>query len=252
MGEVRYGEWEGEKIEELAKLPEWHVVQHVPSRHQFPSGESLREVQFRVINALEKLAASHADDMIAVCSHADLIKLILAHYLGTHIDLFQRIVISPASASVLMLGKKGEIRVLRTNDTGPIPAPPPPKKQEEEEKKDSAEVKMSEHIELNPASHITVGTIGEPGNRTFYLQGSQGRNSISLIIEKQQASMLAEGLESLFRDLAKERPELITPMEPGSYAVDLRLRQPLEALYRVGRLGLGYSEGIAQGHYRRL
>ena len=101
---------------------------------------------------------------------------------------------------------------------------------------------MSEHIELNPASHITVGTIGEPGNRTFYLQGSQGRNSISLIIEKQQASMLAEGLESLFRDLAKERPELITPMEPGSYAVDLRLRQPLEALYRVGRLGLGYSE----------
>ena len=131
VGEVRYGEWEGEKIEELAKLPEWHVVQHVPSRHQFPSGESLREVQFRVINALEKLAASHADDMIAVCSHADLIKLILAHYLGTHIDLFQRIVISPASASVLMLGKKGEIRVLRTNDTGPIPAPPPPKKEEE-------------------------------------------------------------------------------------------------------------------------
>lgn len=134
VGEVRYGEWEGEKIEELAKLPEWHVVQHVPSRHQFPSGESLREVQFRVINALEKLAASHTDDMIAVCSHADLIKLILAHYLGTHIDLFQRIVISPASASVLMLGKKGEIRVLRINDTGPIPIPARPKKQEEKDK----------------------------------------------------------------------------------------------------------------------
>ena len=101
---------------------------------------------------------------------------------------------------------------------------------------------MSEHIEINPASHVTVGTIGEPGNRTFYIQGSQGRNSISLIIEKQQAAMLAEGLDSLFKDLAKDRPELANVIEPGSLAVDLRLREPLEPLYRVGKLGLGYSE----------
>lgn len=123
VGEVRYGDWEGEKIEELAKLPEWHVVQHAPSRHQFPNGESMRAVQTRMVDALESLAQKHGDEMIVVCAHADLIKMTLAHYLGTHIDLFQRIVISPCSVSILMLGDKGLIRVLRVNDHGPIPVP---------------------------------------------------------------------------------------------------------------------------------
>ncbi|MFK7801376.1 MAG: MSMEG_4193 family putative phosphomutase [Anaerolineae bacterium] len=124
VGEVRYGDWEGEKIAELAKLPEWHVVQYAPSRHAFPGGESMRAVQNRMVDALELLAQKHGDEMIVVCAHADLIKMTLAHYLGTHIDLFQRIVISPCSASVIMLGEKGLIRVMRVNDTGLIPAPP--------------------------------------------------------------------------------------------------------------------------------
>lgn len=130
FGEVRYGEWEGEKIEKLAKLPEWHVVQHAPSRHGFPGGETLRGVQYRAVEALEALAAAHPDDLIAVCSHADLIKLVLAHYLGVHIDLFQRIGLSPASISVLHLGEKGVVRVLRINDDGPLQPPSPPSKQE--------------------------------------------------------------------------------------------------------------------------
>ena len=121
VGEVRYGDWEGKKIAELAKLPEWHTVQHAPSRHTFPNGESMREVQTRIVDALESLATQHKNEMIVVCTHADLIKMALAHYLGTHLDLFQRIVISPCSASILKLGEKGDIRVLRMNDHGPIP-----------------------------------------------------------------------------------------------------------------------------------
>lgn len=124
VGEVRYGDWEGEKIESLAKLPEWHVVQHAPSRHRFPNGESMRGVQSRIVDALETLAQKHAqDEIVVVCAHADLIKMALAHYLGTHIDLFQRIVISPCSVSILLLGEKGLIRVLRVNDHGAIPIP---------------------------------------------------------------------------------------------------------------------------------
>lgn len=92
----------------------------------------MRGVQYRVIDALERLAAGHKDEMIVVCSHADLIKLVIAHYLGVHIDLFQRIVISPASASILYLGEKGAIRVMRINDNGPIPVPPKPKEKEAE------------------------------------------------------------------------------------------------------------------------
>ena len=126
VGEVRYGAWEGKKIRKLARKPEWYAVQHFPSRMRFPDGEALREVQFRAIQALEEIAAKHGDEWIVVCSHADLIKLVLAHYLGVHIDLFQRIVVSPASASVLHLHPRGMVRVLRVNDNGPLEPPPPP------------------------------------------------------------------------------------------------------------------------------
>ena len=133
IGEVRYGEWEGQKIKELAKLPLWHVVQHYPSRMVFPGGEAMRDVQARGVNALEKLAAQHPKETIVICSHADLIKMVLAHYLGTHLDLFQRIVVSPASVSIVHLGDKGHIHISRLNDTGPLEAPPPPQQAETDE-----------------------------------------------------------------------------------------------------------------------
>jgi probable phosphoglycerate mutase len=126
LGEVRYGAWEGKKIKKLANKPEWHTVQHYPSRFQFPEGEALREVQFRAIQAIETLSTKHQDDIIVVVSHADLIKLVLAHYLGSHIDLFQRIVVSPASVSVLALMANGAMRVVRVNDTGQLQPPPKP------------------------------------------------------------------------------------------------------------------------------
>jgi probable phosphoglycerate mutase len=134
VGEVRYGEWEGEKIEKLAKEKSWHAVQHFPSRFRFPQGEALREVQARAVDALEALSHSHGDkEMIVVVSHADLIKLVLAHYLGIHIDLFQRIVISPASVSALALLENGMVRVVRVNDDGPLRSPPADKSEEETE-----------------------------------------------------------------------------------------------------------------------
>jgi probable phosphoglycerate mutase len=124
VGEVRYGKWEGKKIKALAKKRAWHAVQHYPSRFHFPQGEALREVQFRAIQSLERLSARHLEETIVVVSHADVIKLVLAHYLGTHIDLFQRIVIAPASASVISLQPNGVVRILRLNDNGPLQAPP--------------------------------------------------------------------------------------------------------------------------------
>lgn len=122
IGEVRYGKWEGKKIKKLAKKPLWKTVQHYPSRMRFPEGETLRGVQSRAIDALEKLSEQHVDETIVVVSHADLIKLVVAHYLGTHIDLFQRIIISPASVSVLSLSADGGMRVVRVNDNGRLQA----------------------------------------------------------------------------------------------------------------------------------
>jgi probable phosphomutase (TIGR03848 family) len=104
MGEVRYGDWEGKLIAELTRRKMWHVIQEYPSRAYFPNGETMREAQMRAVNAIEHLAQKHPREMVVVVTHADLIKMVMAHYLGMHLDVFQRIVISPASISTLQLG----------------------------------------------------------------------------------------------------------------------------------------------------
>jgi probable phosphoglycerate mutase len=104
LNEVDYGEWQGAKISELASRKMWQVIQEYPSRAYFPNGEAMRDVQTRAVNEIEGLVKAHPSEMIAVFSHADLIKMVVAHYLGMHLDVFQRIVISPASITTLQLG----------------------------------------------------------------------------------------------------------------------------------------------------
>ncbi len=115
ISEVHYGDWQGKAISELQRRKMWDVVQEYPSRARFPSGETMRGVQVRIVNAIETLAPKHPDQMIALVFHADLIKMALAHYLGMHLDVFQRIVISPASVSSLHLGHSRPF-VLGMND----------------------------------------------------------------------------------------------------------------------------------------
>lgn len=100
---------------------------------------------------------------------------------------------------------------------------------------------MAQHIELNPVSHLTIGAVGEPGKRTFYLQGSKGPDTLSLTIEKVQAAMLAESFEALLDELGRQSAELKTRLESGA-VIDLRLREPLDSLFRVGNIGLGFDE----------
>ena len=102
MLEVDYGEWRGAHLKELAKLPAWQMVQHFPSTFRFPGGETLREVQSRAVAALERICTQHPNQVVVVFSHADVIRLCIAHYMGTPIDLFQRVVIHTASVSTLV------------------------------------------------------------------------------------------------------------------------------------------------------
>jgi probable phosphomutase (TIGR03848 family) len=104
IGEVRYGDWEGMELTALRKRKMWEVVQEYPSRAVFPNGEAMRDVQARAVDEIERLVVRHPQQMVVVVSHADVIKMALAHYLGMHLDNFQRIVVSPASISTLMLG----------------------------------------------------------------------------------------------------------------------------------------------------
>lgn len=119
LAEVDYGEWTNRSLRQLSRTKLWATVQGSPSTVRFPSGESLLEVQQRMIAETEGLAAEHADSTIALFSHGDPLRLLLAHYLGLHVDLFQRLVVSPASVSAVAISPHGP-RVLRMNDDGPI------------------------------------------------------------------------------------------------------------------------------------
>ncbi len=126
VGEVRYGDWEGQAIRDLQGRKMWQMVQQTPSRAYFPGGETMRGVQIRAVEAIEALVAAHPKDLIAVVTHADLIKMLIAHYLGMHLDQFQRIVIAPASISTLSL-EFGRPYVGGVNDTAHLtPAAPRP------------------------------------------------------------------------------------------------------------------------------
>jgi probable phosphomutase (TIGR03848 family) len=115
IGEVQYGDWQGMKIADLRRRKMWDVVQEYPSRASFPNGETMRGVQVRIVNEIERLVAEHPNQTIALVFHADLIKMTMAHFLGMHLDNFQRIVISPASISTLQLGF-GRPYVVSVND----------------------------------------------------------------------------------------------------------------------------------------
>ncbi len=117
IGEVDYGDWQGKAISSLQGRKMWQLVQETPSRAYFPNGEAMRDVQDRAVNTIERLTAAHPREMIAVVSHADVIKMVLAHYLGMHLDVFQRIVIAPASISMLSLGF-GRPYIAGMNDIG--------------------------------------------------------------------------------------------------------------------------------------
>jgi len=118
LGECRYGEWTNRPLVELAKSPLWRTVQERPSAVTFPEGESLPQMQARALAAVHEWNARLGDRATyAIVSHGDVIKAILADALGTHLDQFQRIVVDPASVSVIRYGARG-VQVLHVNDRG--------------------------------------------------------------------------------------------------------------------------------------
>ena len=115
--ECEFGEWTGADLPKLMKKPEWQTVQRAPSTFQFPGGESFSAMQHRIVSTLDRLRASHLGGTIVCVSHADPIKAAVAHALGTHLDLFQRIVISTGAVSIIAWSNAGPA-VLAVNSTG--------------------------------------------------------------------------------------------------------------------------------------
>ena len=115
--ECDFGDWTGAELKNLMKLPEWTTVQRSPSTFRFPNGESFTEMQTRIVTALDRIRIAHPGGTVVCVSHADPIKAAVAHAMGTHIDLFQRIVISTCSISAIAYSAGGPV-VLTVNSTG--------------------------------------------------------------------------------------------------------------------------------------
>jgi hypothetical protein len=95
--------------------------------------------------------------------------------------------------------------------------------------------------DFDPVDRITTGAVGQPGQRTFYLQARRGSEIISLVVEKEQVSALAEAVEQLLENLTERNPLLSTSEDLLTFN-NMTLEEPLEETFRVGQLGLGYDE----------
>ncbi len=143
LSECDYGDWQGRPLRELAKEKLWKTVQAQPSAATFPGGESMRAMQDRAVAAVRRhdarVAAEHGDDAVWLAvSHGDVIKSILADALGTHLDLFQRIHVDPASVSIVRYSESRPF-VLGTNThAGDLTWLTPPKKSRRRRSSDAA------------------------------------------------------------------------------------------------------------------
>jgi probable phosphoglycerate mutase len=116
--EMDAGSWTGRSLAQLRRTRAWRTVQREPSAFAFPGGgESFPEAQERAVAGIERIARRHRAGSVAVATHGDIVRIVLAHFAGAPLDLFQRIVVDTASVSVVQLDG-GRPHVLLVNDTG--------------------------------------------------------------------------------------------------------------------------------------
>lgn len=115
FSEVDYGTWTGKSLAVLQRNKLWKIVQEHPSQMVFPQGESLMEMQSRAVASFHKVNNLKGKNPRLIVSHGDVIKSIVAHVLGMHLDQFQRLVIEPASMTVIET-QNGVSRLISFND----------------------------------------------------------------------------------------------------------------------------------------
>ena len=215
--ECDFGDWTGAELATLMKDPAWQTVQRAPSTFRFPGGESFSDMQHRIVTTLDRLRDAHQGGTVVCVSHADPIKAALAHALGTHLDLFQRIVISTCAISVVAWHGGGPT-VLAVNSTGGSLK--------------ELEAFMSVYFEFDEVDTFTAAAVGQPGSRVFYLHARAGDERVTVKCEKQQVTAIAQYLRRVLSDLppAEDRPM--------AGAVELR-----EQSFVLGPIGLGYDRG---------
>ena len=215
--EADFGEWTGAELKKLYKKPEWRTVQRNPSGFRFPGGESFTEMQTRICGAVDRLRAAHPGQTVVAVSHADPIKAAVAHAMGTHLDLFQRIVVSPCSVSAVLYSVDGPV-VLAVNSTGDLVRPRP------------------RHDLLRPPRPRGVHRRHRrpAGPARLLLPGARRRDRRHPPLREAAGGRAGRVLR---------RPARRPRAHPyGIAAGDLRLAEPFEEGWTVGPIGVAYDE----------
>ena len=239
------GEWTGLYYKDIQEryATVWSALQTHPRGTRIPGGETIDEVQARMAAEVDDLCQAHPSGTVAVVSHADPIKATICHYIGLDLDRFQQLSINPTSVSVLAItGNNAALLVM--NHAGDLPDFTPSHRGRRfltriTWPQERMTMPRTEY-DLRSVSRLTASAVGLPGERTFYIQAREGDRLYTLLCEKEQVAALAEGIEQFLDDLDKEHPDM-APAEAISEH-DLELETPLEPLFRVGQLGLGYDQ----------
>ena len=266
VSECDYGDWPGRALKELAKEPLWKAVQSHPSAADFPGGESMRGMQDRAVAAVRRrdaaVEAEHGADAVWLAvSHGDVIKAVLADALGMHLDLFQRIHVDPASVidrpytalRPFVLGTNthgGDLLLTPRRSAaaasgggrrdaavggGAGPAAPG--------QGDLGWRHARSSTSSTRPSASWPGTVGEPGQRTFFLQARERRPHVSVALEKQQVAALAERIDELLDEVvrSRRRRRLVPAVAPLDLDDTEPLEQPIEEEFRAGTMTLAWD-----------
>jgi broad specificity phosphatase PhoE len=118
LDEIDFGAWSGQSFDALQADTSWRRWNQARSLARTPNGESMLEVQARAVRAVQSAAQMHAGGTVALVSHADVIKMIVCHYLGLPIDAYDRFDIAPGSVSTISLRAYGAL-LLQLNEPAP-------------------------------------------------------------------------------------------------------------------------------------
>jgi probable phosphoglycerate mutase len=130
LNELDVGVFSGRTIKQLRRLRQWKAVLANPTTLTFPEGESFLQAQTRSVEALKAIAAQHPEDVVAIFTHADVIRLATAFFLNVPLESFQRLGADTTSLTMVILGKDGEVYVPRVNQVVSFVWPEEPKKKE--------------------------------------------------------------------------------------------------------------------------